>query len=150
MKVLVWLPPKIDIDGSVENILQGSTVMEGPKQGHWAKVNGKREWIEGQHNYKRQRNPRSPDEAIIGTRVMNQNPKIQIESGLDKDSGKYYLVENARIIRLGRTVLRHETFFDKGFDDAMKRARKIVSTANKMKVQVGVKTGVGILGEMRK
>lgn len=145
----VWLPAQIHADGTLENILQGTVVNDGPQKGHWAVINGKRKWIEGQHNYNRQRNPRNPDEAVIGTKVMNTNPRIQIESGLDED-GKSYLVDNARIIRLGRTVTRHETFFDKGFDDSLKRARRIVNAANEVKAKVGASAGVGSKGVLRK
>ena len=144
----VWLPARINANGTVENLSQGVVENQGPEKGHWATVNGKRKWIEGQHNHNRQRNPRNVEEAVIGTRLMNTNPKM-IRSVEKDGSDVKYLEQDSRIIRLGRLVTKHETFFDKGFDDSLKRARKIVSAANEMKAKVGARAGVGGIGVPR-
>lgn len=148
MKIQVWLPPKINPDGTLENISQGVVKKKGPEKGHWAKVNGKRKWIEGQHNHNRQRNPRNVEEPVLGTRLMHTNPKM-IRSVEKDGSDVRYLEQDSRIIRLGRTVTRHETFWDKGFDDSLKRAAKIVNSANKHKAKVGEIAGVGSRGVLR-
>lgn len=62
--------------GKFENIQQAEMVEEGPERGHWAMVNGKRTWIEGQHCYPRQQNPRT-NEHINKTVILNRNIKLE-------------------------------------------------------------------------
>ena len=73
--------------GKLENIQESELVTEGPDAGHWAepsqKTNYKRKWIEGQHCYPRQQNPKT-HEHINKTVVMNRNVKaIKIENNGD-------------------------------------------------------------------
>lgn len=63
----------------VKNIIQAHREKRGPRQGHWVQIGGERKWIEGQHNYNRQLNPLTPEEPILGTAVMNENPKLAME-----------------------------------------------------------------------
>lgn len=80
--VPVTMPTTME-NGTLENIQQSELITQGPKKGHWAEVNGKRTWIEGQHNYNRQQNPKN-HEHINKTVVMNRNVKaVKIENNGD-------------------------------------------------------------------
>lgn len=116
----VFLPAKIKPDGTVENIVQARVEYEGPRQGHWAVVDGKRRWIEGQHCYNRQLDPHSL-EHVNKTVVMNKNPKLvivgtQMENpvtGRKRVVPTNELDPEARMLRLGRTVhVKHADGWD--------------------------------------
>lgn len=107
----VYLPPRVNPDGTIKNIRQFAIKAEGPEQGHWANINGKRIWIEGQHNYPRQMNPRT-HEHVEGTQIMNRNTKLVELGDVQRNelTGKTYVRSarefdaDARIIRYGKVV----------------------------------------------
>lgn len=108
---IVFLPAVIKKDGTVENIRQFVVEADGPQQGHWANVNGKRQWIDGQHCYPRQMNPHT-HEHVTGTNIMNRNSRVKMlgSKGRNETTGRTYtmpsenLENEARISRYGRTV----------------------------------------------
>lgn len=126
----IYLPPVVRADGTVANIVQGRVEKDGPEQGHWSTVNGKRKWFKGQHNYNRQQNPRT-NEPITETKVMNLNLRMEVVGPKYRDerTGKMRtipdknLVEDGRIIKLGRIAdIKHADGWDglsaKAFDRA--------------------------------
>lgn len=109
---IVFLPATINKDGTVENMRQFIVEKDGPEQGHWGeRADGKRIWIEGQHNYKRQMNPHT-HEHVTGTNLMNRNTRLEMQGDKKRNevTGKTYTLPSknleveARISRYGRTV----------------------------------------------
>lgn len=157
----VWMPAQInqtiliDKDGNtvydeqgypvitgvtVENLMQGSIVNEGPKRGSWkVKENGERVWHVGQHNVKRQRDPRAIEETILGTKLMNQNPRVEIE-GEEKTNaytGKTYvqptkeIVQDAKPLRYGKWIKKSTlapTPQNRIFEQAAKKAAEVLKS----------------------
>lgn len=128
----VYLPATIDSNGAVHNMRQFATVKQGPEQGHWSTVNGKRKWFKGQHNYVRQQNPRT-HEHVNESKVMNHNTRLD-ELGDKKRNpitGKKYTVPSkkleteARIMRFGMVKhVRKAPGFDGMAASAIERAAK--------------------------
>lgn len=135
----VWMPAKITEGGTVENILQGTAVSQGPERGHWSyKSNGERAWFKGQRNYIRQMDPRTL-EHVNESKVMNKNFKMEIE-GEEKTNpitGKKYveatkeIVPDAKIVRYGKWVKRERlTPQDRIFAEAVRKYKEVISSPN--------------------
>lgn len=128
-----FVPADVVSTGRVRNIIQAKADKQGPQKGHWAKdkngkpvyKGGKRLWIEGQHNYNRQRDPRNPDEAILGTRLMNNNMKLEV----CKDGEKFIdeIDLDARIVKVGIERKVHDrSTQDEIIAPALKEAAEII------------------------
>jgi hypothetical protein len=129
---IVFLPPVVNPDGTIENIAQFTTVSDGPEEGHWANVNGKRVWMKGQHNYVRQQDPRT-HEHVNESKVMNRNGRAVMlgDRKTNRFTGQHYtrpskeLESEARISRYGRTVhMCKAPGFDGMIEKAVARAAK--------------------------
>lgn len=77
----VWLPTRV-YGNRFENVTQGLVVSKGPRAGRevTGKVTGQKYWRTGQHIIKRQRSPKDPDEAVIGTKQLFWRTKVDTKA----------------------------------------------------------------------
>lgn len=118
----VWLPAKINEDGTIENAWQAYVKVSGAEKGEG---NFKKMQRPTKHGYK--------DHCDLGTYVMNMHVKyepVQAQVGEKANA----LVDGARLVRLGQYVKRSKLNpQDRIFAEAARNAARILEEKAKEK-----------------
>lgn len=115
----VWVPAKINSDGTIENAKQVYVRVTGAEKGE---SNFKKSQRPTKHGYK--------EGCDLGTYVMNMHVRYEDISPLEGDK-KNTIVDGARLVRLGGYVKRSKlTPQDRIFAEAARRATEIISDPN--------------------